>query len=133
KLWKMFLQLDVSILPADKKNFDTFSSIMQAKFGPGDVDTGVIAWRTDEFEAKAIDKLRMYDAVGISIADPRIQKDLLAERIAKAPKKAETSAVIKAVIDTDGNDHPDVKNGGSSAVDAVINAQSGPSKPTPKK
>jgi hypothetical protein len=36
--------------------------------------------------------------------------------------------VIKAVIDTDNSDHPDVKSN-SNAVDAVIRAQGG----TPKK
>src|SRR5258708_1340055 len=35
RLWKMFLSLDGSILPADKKNFDTFSGIMQGKEGAG--------------------------------------------------------------------------------------------------
>ena len=36
--------------------------------------------------------------LGISIAEPHVQKDLLALREAKAPKKAETNAVIKAVV-----------------------------------
>ena len=27
KLWKMFISLDVSILPEDKKNFDTFQGV----------------------------------------------------------------------------------------------------------
>ncbi|MGE3458564.1 MAG: hypothetical protein AB7O24_25825, partial [Kofleriaceae bacterium] len=29
RLWKMFISLDVSILPADKKNFETFTAVMQ--------------------------------------------------------------------------------------------------------
>ena len=63
-------------------------------------------------------------------------KEVVAIREQKAPKKAETPAVIKAVIDIDGSGTPDVKAGGTSAVDAVIKAQGGGSEkpaPTPKK
>ncbi len=34
--WKMFVSLDVSILPADKKNFQTFETVMQGQYGPGE-------------------------------------------------------------------------------------------------
>ena len=49
---------------------------------------------------------------------------MLAEREAKKPPAHETSAVIKAVIDPDNKDHPDVKSD-NSAIDAVIRAQGG--------
>jgi hypothetical protein len=124
RLWKMFISLDVSILPEDKKNFDTFQTVMQGQYGPGDVEPGLITWRAGEFEVRAIDKLRSYDALGLAIEDASVKKDVLAMREAKAPKKAETSAVIKAVIDPDRTDHPDVK-ANSNAVDAVIKAQGG--------
>lgn len=132
KLWKMFISLDVSILPADKKNFDEFSHKMQEAYGPGAVEASQISWRTDEFEARAIDKLKTYDALGLAIADLRVQKDLLAQREAKAPKKPETNSVIKAVVDPDKTDHPDVKQN-NNAVDAVIKAQGGTPTPPPKK
>ncbi len=124
RLWKMFVSLDVSILPEDKKNFDTFQGVMQAQYGPGDVDPGLITWHAGEFEVRAIDKLRSYDALGLAIEDTSVKKDVLAMREAKAPKKAETSAVIKAVIDPDKKDKPDVK-ANSNAVDEVIKAQGG--------
>jgi hypothetical protein len=126
KLWKMFVSLDVSVLPEDKKNFATLESYMVAKYGPGDSDVehGTITWRAGEFEARAIDRLKDYDAIGIAIEDPKVRASLMAEREAHAPPKHETPAVIKAVLDTDNKDHPDVKaNGG--AVDAVIQAQGG--------
>lgn len=126
KLWKMFVSLDVSVLPEDKKNFATLESYMVAKYGPGDSDVehGTITWRAGEFEARAIDRLKDYDAIGIAIEDPKVRASLMAEREAHAPPKHETPAVIKAVLDTDHKDHPDVKaNGG--AVDAVIQAQGG--------
>jgi hypothetical protein len=132
KLWKMFVQLDVSILPEDKKNFETFQGVMTSKYGPGDIDPGKITWRTSEFDVRAIDRLKDYGALAISIENPRVEKDLLALREQKAPPKHETSTVIKAVIDPDKKDHPDVKSNGD-AVDSVIKAHGGgdSAKPAP--
>ncbi|MFN0253254.1 MAG: hypothetical protein ACKV2T_40665 [Kofleriaceae bacterium] len=124
KLWKMFISLDVSILPEDKKNFDTLQQVMTAQFGAGDVEPGVITWTMPKLEVRALDKLRTYDAIGLVLEDPTVKKDLLALREAKAPPKRETSATIKAVIDPENKDKPDVK-GNSGAVDAVIKAQGG--------
>lgn len=140
KLWKMFVSLDVSIIPEDKKTFDTFEKVMQAQYGAGDVEPGLITWRTDEFHVRAVDKLKTYDALALVIEDPRVKKDLIALRESKAPPKKETSAVIRAVIDVDHSDKPDVKQN-SNAVDAVIKAQGGDGansgggvkKPAPKK
>lgn len=124
KLYKMFISLDVSVLPEDKKNFETFRAVMTGQYGPGDVEDGRITWRTGEFQVRAVDKLKAYDALALIIEDPRTVKDLVAIRESKAPPKKETSAVIKAVIDTDGTSKPDVKSN-SNAIDAVINAQGG--------
>ena len=119
RLYKMFIQLDVSILPEDKRNFETFKGVMLSNYGGGDVQTDRITWRTADFEVRAIDKLKAYGAVAIAIEDPRVKKELVAIREAKAPPKKETSPVIKAIID-DGSGSPDVKN--NTAVDAVIQA-----------
>lgn len=124
KLWKMFISLDVSILPVDKKNFDTFQGVMTAQYGVGDVEPGLISWRAGEFDVRAVDKLKSYDALGLAIEDTGVKKEVLAMREAKAPPKKETSSVIKAVIDPDHKDHPDVKANGN-AVDDVIKAQNG--------
>ena len=124
KLWKMFVSLDVSILPEDKKNFDTFQSVMTGQYGPGEIEPGRITWHAGEFEVRAVDKLKSYDALGLAIEDTATKKDVLAMREAKAPPKKDTSSVIKAVIDPDHKDHPDVKSN-SNAVDDVIKAQGG--------
>lgn len=126
KLWKMFVSLDVSVLPEDKKNFAMLEQYMEAKYGPGDIDVenGVITWHAGEFEARAVDRLKDYDAIGIAIEDPKVRTEVLAERAQHAPPKKETPAVIKAVLDVDGKDHPDVKSN-DGAVDAVIQAQGG--------
>src|SRR5215475_3722055 len=54
KLWKMFVSLDVSILPEHKKNFETFRSTMERMYGAGEVEGGKITWRTDSFEVRAV-------------------------------------------------------------------------------
>lgn len=123
KLYKMFIQLDVSILPEDKRNFETFKGVMTSSYGGGDVEADRITWRTPEFEVRAIDKLKAYGAVALVLEDPRVKKDLVAIREAKAPPKKETNPVIKAIIDTDGTSKPDVKN--NTAVDAVIQQHGG--------
>ncbi|HTR53007.1 MAG TPA: hypothetical protein VMJ10_20070 [Kofleriaceae bacterium] len=124
KLWKMFISLDVSILPADKKNFDTFRGVMEKQYGAGDVDVGLIQWNAGEFDVRAVDRLKDYDALGLAIEDTRTRTELEALRAQNAPKAHETSSVIKAVIDPDNKDHPGVK-ANDGAVDAVIKAQGG--------
>ena len=124
KLYKMFVSLDVSILPEEKRNFETFQGVMLGQYGPGDVDGGTITWNAGEFQVRAVDKLKSYGALALVIEDPKTTKEVVAVRIEKAPPKKETNTIIKAVIDTDGTDKPDVKSG-SNAVDAVIKAQGG--------
>jgi hypothetical protein len=128
KLWKMFVSLDVSILPEDKKNFATFESVMEAKYGPGEVEGGKITWHTDDFEARAIDRLKSYDALALAVEDPRVRRQLDAVREAKAPPRRQGNTMIQSVIDTDHKDHPSVKSD-STTVDTVIRAQGGSSPP----
>lgn len=124
KLWKMFVSLDVSILPEDKKTFATFQAVMESKYGPGDVEDGRISWHTDEFDVRAVDKLKTYDALALVIEDPKVRQQVEATREAKAPPKHETNSVIKAMVDSNHTDHPDVKSN-SDAVNDVIRAQGG--------
>jgi hypothetical protein len=98
--------------------------VMQGQYGAGDVQPGLITWRTNEFHVRAVDKLRTYDALALVIEDPRVKRDLVAIRESKAPPKKETSAVIKAVIETDKDDAPEVRQN-SGAVDAVLRAHGG--------
>lgn len=124
RLWKMFVSLDVSILPEDKKTFATFETVMESKYGQGETSPGKIIWRTAEFDVRAVDKLKAYDALALAIEDPRVRGEVVALRDAKRPPPKETSAVIKAVIDPEQKDRPDVKQN-SDAVDQVIRAQGG--------
>jgi hypothetical protein len=124
RLWKMFISLDVSMIPEEKRNFETFKGVMESQYGPGGVDGGTIAWRAGEFDARAVDRLKDYGALGLVVEDPKVRSEVVALRESKAPPKAETPAVIKAVIDTDNKDHPDVKSN-SGAVEAVIQGNGG--------
>ena len=122
-LWKMFVSLDVSILPADKKNFDTFSGIMQGKYGAGLVDGGTITWGAGDFEVRAIDRLKDYDALALVIEDVKVRGQVLAMRDQKKTPDRGTSPMINSIVDKDNKDHPDVKGTNSNAVDDVIKAQ----------
>jgi hypothetical protein len=122
RLWKMFISLDVSMIPEDKRNFETFRGVMENQYGKGQVDGGTIAWRAGEFDVRAIDRLRDYGALGLVLEDPRVRGEVVALRESKAPPKKETPAVIKAIIDPEGNEKIDVK-ANTGAVEAVIQAQ----------
>jgi hypothetical protein len=124
KLWKMFVSLDVSILPDDKKNFDTFSAIMEGKYGKGLVDGGTITWTAGDFDVRAIDRLKSYDALGLAIEEPKTRGEVLALREQKKPAQRDVSPVVKSVVDPDHKDHPDVKSN-NNAVQDVIKAQDG--------
>lgn len=132
KLWKIFLSLDVSIIPEDKRTFETFKNVMEGQYGRGAVDGGTIRWRAGEFDARAVDRLKDYGALGFVLEDPKVRAEVVAlQQRNKTPERG-TSPIIEAVIDKDPKEHPDLK-ANSGAVDAVIQAHggSGGSSPSP--
>jgi hypothetical protein len=120
----MFISLDVSMIPEEKRNFDTFKAVMEGQYGKGAVEGGTISWRAGEFDARALDKLKDYGALGLVMEDPKVKTEVVALRERNAPPKAGTPSVINAVIDKDGKDHPDVKSN-AGAVEAVIQSNGG--------
>ncbi len=118
KLYKMFLSLDTSVLPEDKRNFDTIKAVMTGKYGPGLVEAGRITWDTADFSAQAIDKLREYDALCLVIWDSKRMQSLVAMRTERAPAKKEMNGVVKSVLDKDDTKPPVDLNKGT--VDQVI-------------
>lgn len=122
KLYKMFVALDLSMLPADQQNSETFQRMMFGQYGVGEIQGANIIWRAGEFDVRAVDKIKMISSIGIAVEDPAETKTLVAIRETNAPKKVETNSIIKSVIDTDGSQAPDVKQN-ANAVDAVIKAQ----------
>jgi len=124
RLWKQFISLDVSMIPEEKRNFETFKAVMEGQYGKGAVEGGTISWRAGEFDARAVDKLKDYGALGLSLEDAKVKGEVIALREAKAPKKKEAPAAIQAGLHSDGKDHPDVKSN-AGAVEGVIQAQGG--------
>lgn len=124
KLWKMYISLDVSIIPEEKRNFDTFKSVMEGQYGAGQIDAGTISWRAGEFDVRAVDRLKDYGALGLVVEDPKVRSEVEATREQHKAPEQQHNSIINSVIDKDNKDHPDMKaNGG--AVDAVIQAQGG--------
>lgn len=127
KLWKMYISLDVSIIPEEKRNFETFKGVMEGQYGAGQVADGTIAWRAGEFDVRAVDRLKNYGALGLAVEDPNVKKEVDAQREAHKGPAVEHNSIINSVIDKDNKDHPDMKaNGG--AVDAVIQSNGGGAK-----
>jgi hypothetical protein len=120
KLYKMFLSLDTSMLPEDKQNFENFRNLMETFYGKGLVEPGRITWETSDFHVQALDKLKSYDALAISIWDPSAMRTLAVIRKDKAPPPDQMDGVIKQVLDK-GDQKPslDENKGG---VDAIIQA-----------
>ncbi len=127
KLWKMYLSLDVSMIPEEKRNFETFKGVMEGQYGTGSVDGSVISWRAGEFDVRAVDRLKDYGALGLAVEDPKVRGDVMAMREQHKGPEKQTNSIINSVIDKDNKDHPDMKEN-SGAVDAVIQAQGGATK-----
>jgi hypothetical protein len=121
QLYKMFISLDTSAWPEDIRNFESFRSSMEGRYGDGDVAEGKITWRAGDFEVNALDKLRTYSALCLVIYNPSVAKELESKRSDKAPPTNTSNGIIDAVID-DGNSRPDIRVNGDT-VEAVKNAK----------
>lgn len=118
RLYKVFVSLDLSIIPADKRNFDTFQQVMIGKYGDAELAAGKMLWRAGEFEVTAIDRLKGYNALCMVIAETSTERMLADKRKSMAAPAQGPSAVTKAVLD-DGTEKLDVTSN-SGAVDAVL-------------
>lgn len=121
KLWKMFLSLDTSLLPEDKRNFESFQGVMEGLYGAGLVEPGKITWETSDFHVQALDRLKAYDALALVLWDPATQKSVAQVRKDKAPPAAAEDNVLKSVIDT-SDDKPDIHAAPGSGVDTIIDS-----------
>ena len=130
KLYKMFIALNSKNLKPEQKSFDFFKGLMEAKYGAGkvvmskDLD-GVerpmaIEWRTSKHHVVALDKLNFYGSFCLSIADPTVEKELLAVRAANAKTKTSNTA-MKSVVSSDDKDDTPGLDDNKAAVDAVLN------------
>lgn len=127
KLWKMYLSLDVSMIPEEKRNFETFKGVMEGQYGTGAVVGNTISWRAGEFDVRAVDRLKDYGALGLAVEDPTVRTSVMATREQHKVPAHQNNSIINSVIDKDNKDHPDMK-ANNGAVDAVIQAQGGSAK-----
>jgi hypothetical protein len=123
KLWRMFISLDTSMLPADKQNFENFQGVMESLYGEGLVEPGKITWKTSDFHVQALDRLKQYDALALVLWDPQVMTNVEADRKLAAPPPEEQNGVIKSVLDK-GDEKPKLDEN-KGTVDAVIKAGSG--------
>ena len=95
----------------------------------------IITWRAGDFDARAIDKLKSYDALCMSLEDPAVSKDMSSRCGVEEGAGQEGDELDHQVGDRPifkGDDHPDTKQN-ANAVDAVLNADgaSAPKKKAP--
>jgi hypothetical protein len=123
KLWRMFISLDTSMLPEDKRNFENFQGVMENLYGQGLVEPGKITWQTSDFHVQALDRLKQYDALALVLWDPQVWKSVEVDRKAAAPPPEEQNGVIKSVLDK-GDEKPSLDEN-KGTVDAVIKSGGG--------
>lgn len=119
RLYKMFISLDTSKLPSENRNFKSFQSAMQNRFGTGKVSDRTIVWVTSDFQVNAVDRLREYTALGLVIMDASTEKRLASAREANKAPPAKNS-VVDSVIDSGAPLDLDANKG---AADKVINSK----------
>lgn len=129
KLWKMFIALNSKGLKDEQKSFSYFQGLMEARYGGGkvvmakDID-GVerpmgLEWRTKSHHVTALDKLSFYGAFCLVIADPAVEKELIAVRAANAKAKVANTA-MKSVYESDKEDDTPGLDENKAAVDALL-------------
>ncbi len=126
KLWRMFIALDSKKISDEQRNFATFRQIMEGRFGPGTVDSTGEEWKTADLAVKAIDRLRFYDAFCLVATDPRAEKQVVDNRVAKAPADKGQDGLMKSVLEK-GDDKVGLDEN-AGAVDSII----GKDKPKPR-
>lgn len=129
KLYKMFIALNSKNLKDEQKTFSFFQGLMEGKYGAGkvvlskDID-GVerpmgVEWRTKSHHVTALDKLSFYGSFCLVIADPSVEKDLVAVRTASAKAKV-TNTAMKSVVTGDKEDDTPGLDENKAAVDALL-------------
>ncbi|MCE9573760.1 MAG: hypothetical protein K8W52_11450 [Deltaproteobacteria bacterium] len=118
KLWRMFIALDSKKISDEQRNFATFRTIMESRFGAGAIDPTGEEWKTPELAVKAIDRLRFYDAFCLVVTDPRAEKQVVDNRVAKAPAAKGQDGLMKSVLEK-GDDKIGLDEN-AGAVDAII-------------
>ena len=128
ELYKMFITLDTSMLPADQRSFEFFKNLMVTRYGEGKVVVEkkrsgeevpvLMDWQSPKFHVQAIDKLHFYGIFCLSVANPKVESLVMTAR--DANKKAKKSnAIIDSMLEGD-NDTPPSLDRNKGAIDKSI-------------
>lgn len=117
QLWKMFVAIGTKSLPDDRRNFEAFRGVVEARYGVGKVEPGREIWKTPEFEVQAVDRLGFYGVFGLLIQQSSKLTAIQQIRAANAPEKPEKDQLMEIIKDKgDGPGLDDNKD----ATDAII-------------
>jgi len=128
RLYKMLLSLSTKKLKKVQRSFAYFEMKLQSMFGKGKVlikadSKGNIApfaidWRTPKYHFMALDKLNFYGAFCLVIAEPKMEKDVDAERARNPVAKKKIREITRQVVRGEG-DTPDLDEG-ADTIDGLI-------------
>ncbi len=121
KLYKMFIQIDVTQFEEDQQNFEFFGGLMKSRMG--DNVTGDLAIQSGEdIWVRAIDKSRRYDAFCIVLADSAMLKAVYADRKERVKVDVQNNSLVDAITEKETDDGPAL-NANKDAVKDVIKGQ----------
>ncbi|MCP4448713.1 MAG: hypothetical protein GY811_25765 [Myxococcales bacterium] len=128
-LYKMFITLDSSMLPAEQRSFDSFKSLMVKRYGDGKVVMGtkhngdeypiLVDWKSSKYHVQALDKLHFYGSFCLSIASPKVESLVMVARDANKETKR-GSAVINSMLEGDDAPPPSL-DANKAGVEAITN------------
>lgn len=123
-LYKMFIVLDSKMLPVGRRNFETFSSLMSARYGGGKVvpkskrTSALVDWSTNDLHVQAIDKVAFYGSFCLMIASQGTEASVMADRDSVRVVK-KSNSIIDSMIEGDDALPPSLDSN-SNAIDSAF-------------
>jgi hypothetical protein len=119
RLYKMFIALDTSALKESQRTFAFFRTLMEQRFGTGEVNPRGITWKARSFTVEALDKQAFYGAFCLIISDPArsVAVAEARERANRGPRQQ--NSVIKSITEGEGEEGPGLDDGGNT-IDNVL-------------
>jgi len=129
KLYKMFVALNSDALKEQQRNFAFLKSMMEARFGGGEVTQKVdregnkvpwaVHWKTKKYDAWALDNMQVFGAFCLVIADAPTVAQVEQARAA-LPKEDKRVHLIDGVIERDSESGPSLDEGNKDVIDGLV-------------
>lgn len=126
-LFKMYIALNSSMLPAEQRSFDFFKSLMVKRYGPGKLVTRkkrsgevipvLVDWAAPKYHVQAIDKVSFYGSFCLMIADPSVEASVMVARDEVKQVKS-GNAVIDSMLE--GDEAPPSLDNNKNALDSAL-------------